>query len=183
MPKFITIILAVLTLIIIFGLGVYTSIGSGEDDANEKWATLFSEYQQRSDLVPSLIDALKGDIVGPEKAALSNVSDARSSLTLSQFDLESLKDPIKFKQFRLAQTKLSESIRRLLVITERYPALKKNEMFLAVRTKLDNTGNKTSTARKKYIESAKDYNLMVSRFPGEIIADFTGYKKMLNFPL
>ncbi|MEE9326997.1 MAG: LemA family protein [Cocleimonas sp.] len=183
MSKFITIILAILTLFIVFGLGVYTSIGSGEDDANEKLAALMTQYQQRVDLVPSLIDTLKDDFVDQEKIALSNVVDARSSVTSIQLSAQNLDDSAKFKQFSLAQIKLGEALRRLLVLVERYPQLKENKDFLGVRTKLDDIGNKTSAARKKYIESVKDYNLMVSRFPGKTIADFTGYQSKPNFPL
>lgn len=182
MSKFITIILAVLTLIIVFGLGVYTSIGSGEEDANEKWTALFSQYQQRDDLIPGLIDTVKDDFVGQEKMALKNIVDARSSITLIQLSSQNVEDSEKFKQFSSAQTKLSEALRRLFVLVERSPKLKENKAFLAVRGKLDNIGNKTSAARKKYIESVKDYNLMISKFPGKTIADLAGYQKKPNFP-
>ena len=95
---------------------------------------------------------------------------------------QNVEDSEKFKQFSSAQTKLSEALRRLFVLVERSPKLKENKAFLAVRGKLDNIGNKTSAARKKYIESVKDYNLMISKFPGKTIADLAGYQKKPNFP-
>ncbi|MCL4161739.1 UNVERIFIED_CONTAM: hypothetical protein GTU68_039247 [Idotea baltica] len=174
------IILAVITLFIIFGVGVYNRIVSGDEGVNASWSEVVNQYQRRADLIPNLVSTVKG-FAAQEKDVLTSVVEARAKATSVQVTPETLNDPAVFSQFSKAQSQLSGALSRLLVTVERYPDLKSDKNFLELQTQLEGTENRITVARKRYIDSVKDYNLTVRKFPGNMIASVMGYGTKPNF--
>ncbi|PID33706.1 MAG: hypothetical protein CR955_00895 [Thiotrichales bacterium] len=180
MSKFGTVILAIITLFIIFGVGVYNRIVAGDESVTASWSEVVSQYQRRADLIPNLVSTVKG-FAAQEKDVLTSVVEARAKATSVQVTPETLNDPTMLSQFSKAQSQLSGALSRLLVTVERYPQLKSDKNFLDLQKQLEGTENRITVARKRYIEALKDYNLTVRKFPGNIISGFLGYKIKPNF--
>ena len=180
MSKFMMVILAAITLVIIFGIGVYNRMVGGDETVTSSWSEVVNQYQRRADLIPNLVSTVKG-FAAQEKDVLTGVVEARAKATSINVTPETLNDPAVFEQFSKAQDQLSGALSRLLVTVERYPDLKSDQNFLALQTQLEGTENRITVARKRYIESVKDYNLTVRKFPGNIIAGFVGFAVKPNF--
>lgn len=180
MSKFGMIILAAITLFLIFGVGVYNRIVSGDEGVKASWSEVVNQYQRRADLIPNLVSTVKG-FAAQEKDVLTSVVEARAKATSVQITPETLNNPAVFSQFSKAQDQLTGALSRLLVTVERYPDLKSDKNFLDLQTQLEGTENRIAVARKRYIESVRDYNLTVRKFPGNMIASITGYSTKPNF--
>jgi len=180
MSKFAMIILAVITLFLIFGVGVYNRIVGGDENVTASWSEVVNQYQRRADLIPNLVSTVKG-FADQEKDVLTSVVEARAKATSVQISPETLNNPAIFEQFSQAQDQLSSALSRLLVTVERYPDLKSDKNFLELQTQLEGTENRITVARKRYIESVKDYNLTVRKFPGNMIASVMDFSTKPNF--
>jgi len=180
MSKLVAIVLAVLTLALVFGVGVYNRIVGGDEDVTAKWSEVVNQYQRRADLIPNLVSTVKG-FAEQEKDVLTSVVEARSNATSIKVTPETLNDPAIFDKFSQAQTQLSGALSRLLVTVERYPDLKSDKNFLELQTQLEGTENRIAVARKRYIEAVKGYNLSVRKFPGNMISGFMGFTTKPNF--
>ena len=180
MSKLATVILAVVSLAIIFGVGVYNRIISNDELVNAAWSEVVNQYQRRADLIPNLVNTVKG-FAAQEKDVLTSVVEARAKATSIQVSPDTISNPAMIKQFTQAQDQLSNALSRLLVTVERYPELKSDKNFLALQTQLEGTENRITVARKRYIQSVKDYNLAIRKFPGNIIAGIMGFKPKPNF--
>ncbi len=180
MSKFIMIVLAVLTLVAVFGIGVYNKIIGGDETVTASWSEVVNQYQRRADLIPNLVSTVKG-FAAQEKDVLTGVVEARAKATSIQVSADSLKDPAVFQKFTQAQDQLSGALSRLLVTVERYPDLKSDKNFLALQTQLEGTENRITVARKRYIAAVKDYNLAVRKFPGSLISGMMGFSTKPNF--
>lgn len=180
MSKLVTIVLAAITLFIIFGVGVYNKIIGGDETVIASWSEVVNQYQRRADLIPNLIKTVEGAAAN-EKDILMSVVDARSKATSIEVNAETLNNPALFEQFTKAQDSLSGALSRLLVTLERYPDIKSNQNFLDLQTQLEGTENRISVARNRYIGSVKDYNLAVRKFPGNFIANYFGFSTKPNF--
>ncbi|GAA0417606.1 LemA family protein [Cocleimonas flava] len=180
MSKFGMVILAAITLFIIFGVGVYNRIVSGDEGVTASWSEVVNQYQRRADLIPNLVSTVKG-FAAQEKDVLTSVVEARAKATSVQITPETLNDPAAFSQFSQAQSQLTGALSRLLVTVERYPDLKSDKNFLELQTQLEGTENRITVARKRYIDAVKDYNLTVRKFPGNMIASLMGYSTKQNF--
>ncbi len=180
MSKFGMIILAAITLFLIFGVGVYNRIVGGDEGVTASWSEVVNQYQRRAELIPNLVSTVKG-FADQEKDVLTSVVEARAKATSVQVSPETLNNPAVFSQFSKAQGQLSGALSRLLVTVERYPDLKSDKNFLELQTQLEGTENRISVARKRYIDSVKDYNLTVRKFPGNMIAGALGYSVKPNF--
>ena len=180
MSKLITIILAAITLFVILGIGVYNKIIGGDENVTAAWSEVTNQYQRRADLIPNLVSTVKG-FAQQEKDVLTSVVEARAKATSIQVTPETLNNPEAFQKFSQAQGQLSSALSRLLVTVERYPDLKSDKNFLALQTQLEGTENRITVARKRYIESVRDYNLTVRKFPGSIIANSMGFNTKPNF--
>jgi len=154
--------------LLVSGCGVNT-IPSLEEQAKAKWADVQNQYQRRADLIPNLVETVKG-FAKQEREVLTQVVEARAKATQVKVDASTITDPARFKEFQDAQSQLSSALSRLLVVVERYPELKSNQNFLALQSQLEGTENRIAVARRDYIEAVRAYNTELRTFPGVIWA-------------
>ena len=140
-----------------------------EETAKARWADVENQYQRRSDLIPSLVETVKG-YAKQEKDVLVSVTEARAKATSIHVDANDLTDPAKVKQLQDAQNALSGALGRLLAVSENYPDLKSNQNFLALQSQLEGTENRIAVARRDYIAAVQAYNIELRTFPGVIWA-------------
>ena len=150
-----------------------------EEEATTALANVQSTYQRRADLIPNLVETVKG-YAGHEKETLEGVVSARSKATSINLDAESL-TPEKMKRFQSAQGELSTALGRLIAIQENYPELKANENFRDLQVQLEGTENRINEARNKYNAAVQQYNLKIRRFPNSLLSGLFGFEKMQKF--
>ena len=159
--------------LLVSGCGINT-IPTYEEQAKAKWSDVQNQYQRRADLIPNLVETVKG-FAKQESTVLEAVTNARARATSIQVNAETITDPEAFKKFQEAQAQLSGALGRLLAISENYPDLKSNQNFLALQSQLEGTENRIAVARRDYIEAVRLYNTELRTFPGRIWAS-TLYK-------
>ena len=176
-------VLVVLLGLSVAGCGV-NNIPSYEETAKAKWSEVLNQYQRRADLIPNLVETVKG-FAAQERTVLEEVTKARASATQVQLQLppDILTNPDAFKKLQEAQAQLSGALGRLLAVSERYPDLKSNQNFLALQSQLEGTENRIAVARRDYIEGVRQYNTELRTFPGVIWAStlYKGNKAMETF--
>ena len=160
----------------------YNSIPTYEEQAKAKWSAVLNQYQRRSDLIPNLVETVKG-FAKQESSVLEAVTSARAAATSIKVDASTISDPETFKKFQEAQAQLSGSLGRLLAIQEAYPVLKSNQNFLALQSQLEGTENRIAVARRDYIEAVRVYNTELKTFPGSLWAKifYSSNKPMEEF--
>lgn len=146
------------------GCGI-NNIPTYEENARAKWSQVLNQYQRRADLIPNLIETVKG-FAAQEKDVLTSVVEARTKATSIQLPDDVLTNPEAFQQFQENQAGLTGSLSRLLAIVENYPDLKSNQNFLALQSQLEGTENRISVARRDYIEAVRLYNTELKTIPG-----------------
>ena len=159
--------------LLVSGCGINT-IPTYEEQAKAKWSDVQNQYQRRADLIPNLVETVKG-FAKQESTVLEAVTNARARATSIQVNANTITDPEAFKKFQEAQAQLSGALGRLLAISENYPDLKSNQNFLALQSQLEGTENRIAVARRDYIEAVRLYNTELRTFPGRIWAS-TLYK-------
>ncbi len=178
------IVLAVVAVIVIglvgWAISVNNTLVSMELDVNAAWAQVQNVYQRRADLIPNLVETVKG-FAAQEKTVLENVIKARASATSIQVTPEALSDPEAVRRFQAAQNQLSGALSRLLVTVERYPDLKSNQNFLALQTQLEGTENRITVERQRFNDAVRIYNVRVRTFPGSLVASIAGYRPKAFF--
>jgi LemA protein len=173
------IILALLIAAPLAGCGI-NAIPTAEETAKAKWSEVLNQYQRRSDLIPNLVETVKG-YATQEKTTLEAVVRARASATAIQATPDLVNNPEAFKKFQEAQAQMSQGLGRLIALSENYPDLKSNQQFLALQAQLEGTENRVAVARRDYIEAVKDYNLTLETFPTMLwAATFYRSKKPLE---
>lgn len=162
----------------------YNTIPTAEERAKAAWSEVLNQYQRRADLIPNLVETVKG-YAAHEKDTLEAVVEARSKATQVTVPEDVLTDPEKFKQFQESQSGLTGALSRLLAITENYPDLKANQNFIALQAQLEGTENRIAVARRDYIEAVRDYNLTLKTFPSMLWATFwfTGNEPYQTFTI
>jgi len=150
------------------GCGINT-IPTQEERAKAAWSEVLNQYQRRADLIPNLVETVKG-FAQQERDVLTQVTEARAKATQIKVDASTITDPEAFKRFQDAQAQLSGVLGRLLAIQERYPELKSNQNFLTLQAQLEGTENRIAVARRDYIEGVRLYNTELKTFPGVIWA-------------
>ena len=140
-----------------------------QETAKARWADVENQYQRRADLIPSLVETVKG-YAKQEKDVLTSVTEARAKATSIHVDANDLTDPAKVKQLQDAQNALSGALGRLLAVSENYPDLKSNQNFLALQSQLEGTENRIAVARRDYIAAVQAYNIELRTVPGVIWA-------------
>jgi LemA protein len=160
--------LAVLLGLMVSGCGI-NDIPTYEEQSKAKWSEVENQYQRRSDLIPNLVETVKG-FAKQEREVLEAVTEARSRATAFQATPGLVNDPDAFKKFQDAQAQLSGALGRLLAVSERYPDLKSNQNFLALQAQLEGTENRIAVARRDYIEAVRLYNTELRTYPGVIWA-------------
>ncbi len=182
--KTVLIVLGVIVLILVIGFaslfGVYNGFVTAEQGVNEKWAQVQNVYQRRADLIPNLVETVKG-FAAQEKTVLEAVTQARASASGIKATPELLNDPVAFKKFQDAQNQLGGALSRLLVTVERYPELKSNQNFLALQSQLEGTENRITVERMRFNEAVRDYNTKIKLMPGALVAGMMGFKEKAFF--
>jgi LemA protein len=164
----------------IWGVSVYNQLVPIEQIVNERWAQVQNVYQRRADLIPNLVETVRG-AAAQERTVLEEVTRARASASSIQLTPEALKDPKALERFEAAQTQLSGALSRLLVTVERYPELKSNQNFLALQTQLEGTENRIVVERRRFNEAVREYNTKLRRFPGNLVARLAGFEPRAFF--
>jgi LemA protein len=181
--KALFITLGIILLIVLWGgcslSGRYNDMNMGQKEAQQKWADVQSSYQRRSDLIPNLVSVVKG-VANFETTTLTQVIQARASATQIKVDASTL-TPEKLQQFQQSQGQLSQALGRLMVVSEQYPQLKANENFKMLQDQLEGTENRIKVSRDAYNDAVKNYNIMVTNFPNNMIAGMFHFKEMTMF--
>lgn len=175
----IIIVLAILVVLFFWGMGGYNSLVSSQESLNKSWANVENQYQRRADLIPNLVETVKG-YAQHESSTFEAVVNARSKATQMTIDPNNL-TPEKLQEFQAAQGELSTALGRLLLLREAYPELKANENFLELQTQLEGTENRITVARDAFNEEARKYNTEVRRFPKNILAGIFGFERKPTF--
>lgn len=158
--------LLLVLLLSLSGCGI-NNIPTLDEKVKSAWAQVENQYQRRADLVPNLVETVKG-FASQERETLTAVTEARAKATSIQVDADTLNDPQKLQQFQQAQGQLTGALSRLLAVSERYPDLKSNQNFLALQSQLEGTENRIAVARRDFIGSVEAYNTEIRTFPGKI---------------
>src|SRR5205085_6302357 len=174
-------VVAVLLIVIIgWGVGVNNQLVQLEQNVNEKWAQVQNVYQRRADLIPNLVETVKG-FAAQERTVLTEVTQARASASSIKLTPEALNDPQAMQKFAAAQGQLSGALSRLLVTVERYPELKSNQNFLTLQSQLEGTENRITVERQRYNEAVRNYNTRLRTFPASLVAGMMGFRPKAFF--
>ena len=169
----------VLLFAMVFG-GVYNKLVQGEERVTSSWAQVENVYQRRADLVPNLVQTVKG-YAAHERQTLEAVVNARAKATQTQISPDVVNNPQMLAKFSQVQGELSSALSRLMVVVERYPDLKASQNFLALQTQLEGTENRISVERRRFNEAARQFNTTRRVFPNIIIASVMGFKEKAYF--
>lgn len=175
----IIIIVAVVAIIAFWAISGYNSLVGMDENVSNQWANVETQYQRRADLIPNLVNTVKG-YAAHEKETLEGVIAARSQATQIKVDPTDL-TPEKLAEYQKAQGQLATALGKLLAITENYPDLKANQNFLELQAQLEGTENRINVARKNFNDAAKAYNTTIRRFPKNILAGMFGFDKRAYF--
>lgn len=165
--------------VILAGCG-YNSLQALDEQVTAGWSEVQNQYQRRFDLVPNLVNTVKG-FAAQEQAVLLGVTEARAKVASLTVSPEVLKDPALFQQFQQAQTELSSALSRLLVVVENYPQLKSDVTFRDLQAQLEGTENRIAVARNRYIKAVLEYNVLVRSFPSNLTAMLFKFHTKPNF--
>ncbi len=177
-------ILGVVILLIIltvsWATSKYNSFVGLNENVKSAWSQVENVYQRRADLVPNLVATVKG-VANFERETYTAVTEARAKVGQIKLTADQLSDPAMIQKFQAAQDGLGSALSRLLVVSENYPQLKANENFLQLQAQLEGTENRITVERQKYNQVAQEYNTAIKKFPGVIIANFSGFKEKEYF--
>ena len=169
------IIIGVIVILVIWIFSSYNGLVNKDEAVSSQWANVESQYQRRLDLIPNLVNTVKG-YADFEQETLTKVIEARSNATAVKIDPSNI-TPEALAKFQEAQDGVSSTLSRLLVVMERYPDLKANQNFLDLQAQLEGTENRIAVERQRFNETAQTYNTAVRRFPGVVVASIFGFEK------
>jgi LemA protein len=171
------IVLILVGVLVVVGMtaGAYNRLNAADQGVSAGWAQVENVYQRRADLIPNLVETVKG-AANFEKDTLTQVIQARASASQVKLDANSIKDPAAFEKFQKAQDQLGSALGRLLVTVEKYPELKANQNYLNLQTQLEGTENRISVERGRFNDLTQAYNTLRRSFPTVIVANFAGFK-------
>ena len=169
----------ILVLVVLWAIGGYNGMVKMDEQVQNSWANVETQYQRRADLIPNLVSTVKG-YAKHEQQTLEDVVKARSEATQLKVDAENL-TPEKLAAFQKAQSGVSSALGRLLAVAENYPDLKANQNFLELQSQLEGTENRITVARKDFNDTAKSYNQAIRQFPKNILAGLFGFEKKSYF--
>jgi LemA protein len=172
---------SVLAGLLLSGCGI-NDIPAYSESAKAKWSDVENQYQRRADLIPNLVETVKG-YATQERDVLTQVVEARAKVSQIKVDASTITDPAKFREYQNAQNALTGALGRLLVTVERYPELKSNQNFMALQSQLEGTENRVAVARRDYIDAVRAYNTELKTVPGVLWAStlYRSYKPMETF--
>ncbi|MBP9119799.1 MAG: LemA family protein [Ignavibacterium sp.] len=174
------VVLLAVGMLVIWGISSYNNMVSLDQAVIQSWAQVENQYQRRADLIPNLVNTVKG-YADFEKEVLTKVTEARARVSQFNVTPEVLNDPQAFAKFQSLQGELSGALSRLLVTVENYPQLKANENFLQLQAQLEGTENRISVERKKFNEVVQSYNTTIKRFPASMMAGMFGFGEKQYF--
>ncbi|MBR5607896.1 MAG: LemA family protein [Bacteroidaceae bacterium] len=177
--KGMVITLAVIAVIALWSISAYNGMVGMDEGVQGKWADVETQYQRRADLIPNLVNTVKG-YAAHEKETLAAVVQARSEATSVKIDPTNMTAE-QMAQYQQAQNGVSSALGKLLVVVEKYPDLKANQNFLELQAQLEGTENRITVARRNFNEAAKEYNTAIRRFPKNILAGMFGFEKKAYF--
>lgn len=177
--KGLIITIVVIVLVALWGISSYNGLVSMDENVSNQWANVETQYQRRSDLIPNLVNTVKG-YAKHESETLESVMAARSQATQVKIDPSNC-TPQQLAAYQKAQGDVTTALGKLLAITENYPDLKANQNFLELQSQLEGTENRINVARKDFNDTAKKYNTSLRRFPRNIIASMFGFEKRNYF--
>jgi LemA protein len=178
MRRIMAVVLAAITLGL-SGCG-YNDMQRGDEQIKASWSEVLNQYQRRADLVPNLVNTVKG-FAAQEQTILIQVTEARARVGSIQATPELINDPAAFAKFQQAQAGLSSALSRLLVVSENYPQLKSDANFRDLQAQLEGTENRIAVARNRYIKAVQEYNTLIRTFPNNLTAKIFGYAVKPNF--
>jgi LemA protein len=158
----------------------YNNIQSTDEETKASWSEVVNQYKRRADLIPNLVKTVQG-YAKQEQDVFIKVTEARAKATSVNITPDMVNDPAAMEKFAAAQKELSSSLGRLLVVAENYPQLKSDQNFRDLQAQLEGTENRIGVARNRYIETIKNYNILVRSFPENITAKIFGYKEKAQF--
>lgn len=175
-------LLAILAAVLALSLGGcgYNTFQTTDEQVKASWSEVINQYQRRADLVPNLVNTVKGE-ANFEQSTLTQVIEARSKATSIQATPELVNNPEAFQKFQQAQGQLTGALSRLMAVSENYPNLRANQGFRDLSAQLEGTENRITVARNRYIKAVQDYNVMVRTFPSNLTAIVFGYNQKPNF--
>lgn len=173
------IVVALIAIVAIWGVGVYNKCVVAEENVETSWAQVENQYQRRADLIPNLVNTVKG-YAAHESSTLEAVVAARAQATSISIDASNLTEE-QLQAFQEAQGQLSSALGRLIAVSEAYPDLKANENFLELQSQLEGTENRITIARNTFNEQAKTFNVLIRKFPTSLIAGICGFEKKPYF--
>lgn len=178
---FVGIVFVILFALISYGVKSYNQMVTLDEDVKEKWSQVENVYQRRYDLIPNLVATVKG-YAEHEQETFTMVTEARSKAggTFNISD-QVLNDPAMFQKFQQVQSSLGSALQRLMVVVEKYPELKANQNFLALQDQLEGTENRIAVERKRFNESARNYNIFIKQFPRNIVANVYNFNEKQYF--
>ena len=179
MKKSTIIILAVVAIVAIWGITGYNGMVKADEAVSTAWSNVENQYQRRADLIPNLVNTVKG-YAAHEKETLDAVISARTRATQVTVDADNL-TPEKLQEYQKAQGEVGSALGRLLAITEAYPELKANQNFLELQAQLEGTENRISVERRNFNDAAKSYNTSIRTFPRNLLAGMFGFEKRPYF--
>lgn len=171
--------IAIVAVVLIWGVSGYNGLVSMDESVQNKWADVETQYQRRADLIPNLVNTVKGYAVH-EKETLEGVVKARSEATSVKVDPENMTAE-QMAQYQKAQNGVSSALSKLLLVVEKYPDLKANQNFLELQSQLEGTENRITVARRDFNGAAKEYNTAIRKFPKNILAGMFGFEKKAYF--
>src|SRR3990172_4049409 len=182
MKALVALVVVVVALLGVVGwaVGVNNELVRQDQTVSEKWAQVQNVYQRRADLIPNLVETVKG-FAAQERTVLEEVTRARASASGIKLTPEMLNDPQAFRKFQEAQSQLGGALGRLLVTVERYPELKSNQNFLALQSQLEGTENRITVERMRFNEAVRDYNTRIKLMPGALVARLMGFNEKAFF--
>ncbi len=179
MKRVLIVMLTVLSVSGMTGCG-YNTLQSTDENINATWSEVVNQYQRRADLIPNLVETVKG-YAAQEQEILLGVTEARSKVGSIQATPEMVNDPAALQKFSAAQGELSSALSRLLVVVENYPQLKSDVNFRDLQAQLEGTENRIAVARQRYIKAVQEYNVIVRSFPSNLTAMVFGYDTKPQF--
>jgi LemA protein len=172
-------VLPALAALLLVGCG-YNDIQRDDEAVKSAWSEVLNQYQRRADLVPNLVNTVKG-FAAQEREVLTQVTEARARVGSIQATPELINDPDAFQRFREAQASMSSALSRLLAVAENYPTLKSDQNFRDLQAQLEGTENRIAVARNRYIKSVQEYNVLIRQFPVNLTAMVFKYPVRPNF--